>query len=205
MSSIFRRIMPGWVLEDAVTDTIKTWIDTYLAEVADQWGSPTLPGFRSYNVRPSGERWTEDQLPSLIVVNAGLDSEPRKSGEAEYEADFRIGLIIMVVAPDARAARQNMETYTAACRAILLQKRGLGIGASSISWASESYDEVPDDAGRTMGGGVVEFVITVPSVVTGRAGPVEPTPVDPVPPGTEWPQVETVDLEVDSVQEVTQP
>jgi hypothetical protein len=174
LDSVFGRIVPSHVLDQAVTDTIKTWADTYLRVVAEQWNRDKLPAFRSYNVRPSGERWAEDQLPALIVVNAGLDAAPVRGGDGQYDAPFRVGTVIICSSKTAPEALANLGDYTAAVRAILLQHGSLGGVASGIEWVSETYNEADADAGRTQAGGVVEFVITMSYVVNRRRRPAAP-------------------------------
>lgn len=192
MVDAFGPIVPGWVVDAGVESTIKTWIGSYLSEISLQWGRPLLEDFKSYNVRPTGEHWIDDQIPALVIVNAGLDSPPRKSGEGEYEADFRVGLIIVAKGDVAANARANVEDYAAAVRAIMVQKHSLGIGALSVVWDAESYDEAPPESLRTLAGATVEFVITMPSLLIRTRGPDQPT----TPPGTVLSQVESTFLDV---------
>lgn len=135
--SVFGPIVPGSVIEDRIEDTLRLWIDDYLAEMAAQWGGPILPGFRSYNKRPSGEHFNEDLFPGCMIVNAGLDRVPEKSGDGQYEATFRVGVVATALGATADDARRNAEWYAAAVRAILLQQRGLGGLCSSVELQAE--------------------------------------------------------------------
>jgi hypothetical protein len=197
-SSVFGTIIPGHVVEDAVTTTLQTRLDTYLREVAFQWDRDILPGPRSYNVRPEGEKWTEDQLPAVIVTSPGTAEDPTPAGDGYYEAKFTIGVVVFCAGQGEWSVRHNMEDYCAAVRAALLQNSGLGGICSSMQWIGENYTPGPNEGLRTFGAGICEFVCTIDGVVNRNTGPSVPD----VPPGTSWEIVEETELITEKLEGV---
>lgn len=193
MSDVFGQIVPGHVVEDAVVTLLREWFGTYLAEVAYQWERPVVPSPLSYNVRPEGEKWTEDLLPACVVVSPGTTGAPRASGDGYYEADYVVGILIFCSGTDEDSVRKNASDYAASARAIVLQKRGLGGLCTGVIWTGESYTPGPSDGRRSIGAAIVEFTMTIVGTVSRSAGPSQPN----VAPGTQWGTVETTDLDVD--------
>lgn len=194
ITTVYGRIVPGHVVDRAVTATIQERIEDYLAAISVQWDRPLLVPFRSYNIRPTGERWVEDQLPACIVVNAGLESAPVRSGDGQYDAAFRVGVVAICSGRSAEESVANAQDYTAAVRAMLLQHGSLGGLASSLELAAESYTEGESDGQRTQAGAVVEFSIVVPYIVNRRKHP----PLASVPTDVTG-VVETTFLDVDQL------
>lgn len=174
ISGKYGQMIPAYLLEDAVEQLIKDWIDEYLAEISAQWGRPVLPSFKAYGVRPTGDRWVEDQLPTCIVVSPGLANEPRSSSDGWLEADFRIGIAAFAMSTDERNLRRNLQDYAAVVRGILTQKKPSLAATGKGIWISESYESETDtETLRTYGGLISEFIFTVEGVVNTKKGPVQ--------------------------------
>lgn len=200
--SSFGQILLRSDLEDAVIAVLKKWMDTYLAEVERQNGKPvrTLPRPRSYSRRNEFDKWPEEQLPAIIVVSPGTTGRPRKRGNGEHEVDWAVGVAVIASSTTMDNSRNLIDLYTAAIRALIVQRPSLEGFAIAATWQNESYDDINDqEAGRTMASGQVVFEITVENNVFAKAGPLTPdNPPDP-PPNTSPtdPQVQTTHLDVE--------
>lgn len=194
MSSMIDRIVPAFVVEDAVIATIKEWIEVYLREIEMQWGvTENLPVPRSYNVGAEFDKWAEDQLPAVILISPGTSDRPSADGEGGFNAPFRVSICIFATGNTRENTRRNAHLYGGAVRAMLLQKRSLGGISDGATWEGEDYDQGPTEKGRTIGSVVVDFVFNIPGVVYRTGGP--PTPPDPDnQPGEPWPTVQSGDI-----------
>lgn len=196
--SIFGPIVSAISLPSAIEATVSQWIEVYLRETERQAGvGEQLPSFASYNSRPDSDRWIEEAMPALITVVPGLAAEPDRDGEGNYEAPWRVGVMIVSAGPSKALTDRNNKLYAAAVRAILLQQSSLGGASSGVYWTGEDYDQGPVRAGRSIGTAVVSFTIHTPAVVNKLAGPLAPP--DPDQPGSEWPRVEHTYVEVDKL------
>lgn len=183
--TVFGRILHGGQVEDAALATLRAWLPTYLAELERQTGREpgSLPRIRSWSLVSDFSVETEDQLPAGLIVSAGLAEEPERDGERRYAAVWALGVGVITSARDQVTTRRLAMTYAAAIRAVLVQRPALGGLADFVDWIDERYDDVPDDAGRSLAAGRVTFRIGVGDVVTAAAGPSQPDPLpDPLEP-----------------------
>jgi hypothetical protein len=189
--SVFGQIIPPWVIENMVIDVLESWMEEYLVEINNQWprdGLTTYEKVRSWNVRPTADRWTEDQIPAGIVVSPGLEDTPIQSGDGYFTARYRVGVVIFAGGNGTDSARASAGTYGAAAHAILLhQKRELGGICTSVEWDGESFTDGEDDMHRSLSACTEEFILTVEGVVR-RNGPTEHGQ------SGNWPDVRTTDL-----------
>lgn len=202
MVDIFGPIFVADTVENAVIDTISTWLATYLQEIEVQRGMTrgSVPLIRSYATRNEWATYPEDQLPVCIVVSTGLADPPDVDGEGRYHGWWAVGVGVLAGASESKATEMLAKLYGAAIRAILLQRPSLGGIASGIEWEDESYDDVPVDQDRTLAATLLLFRVWIDDIVTRGAGPAEPIPPDPVnQPGSQWPTADTIDVQVESV------
>jgi hypothetical protein len=197
---LFGPIFVPSFLEQAVIDTLKLWLPTYLAEVELQLEREQglIEPPRSYTTRRRFEKFPEDQIPTCVVVSPGLANEPHKEGDGSHRAEWALGVGVIVSAPDQESTNLVAKIYGAAIRACLLQKSSLGGVASGITWYDESYDDLPsDDTARTLGAAALYFRVEVEDIVNSRVGPNVPTP-----PGTQWGVAETVTVTIEKEDEL---
>lgn len=182
-------------LENAVMEELRAWMPSTLYEISIERDEELLQSPLSYNIRPDNNQFVEDQLPALIIVSPGTLNNPRKSGDQVYEADYRI-LIVAIISSTGRVnVNRNARIYAAAIRAVLVRRPGLGGIAMGGLWEGESFDEGPEEQGRSLASITVEFAYTVPNVVQRGGGPATPlVPPQPIPDG---PEVTSTDLTVD--------
>lgn len=193
--TVFGTIISADQVEAAFTETLKTWMPTYLHEVERQAGldPDSLPGIRSWNNHNEFIKWPEDQLPAVIVVSPGTGSQPvRRDGG--YATTFTLGLAIVVSARDLPSTRTLMKRYIAAARTAILQHPSLGGFARGTVWTAESYDDIPSGDSRTLAAGQAVFEVEVANVTDPGGGPISPEPPDPP---SDWPTALSVSVTVE--------
>jgi hypothetical protein len=200
-ATIFGRIISGADVEDWCEQLIRTWISTYLAEKERQDGleAGALPRPRGWVIAGGPvNKWPEDQLPTILLASVGIPAIPRKGGDGRYRARFDIRVSSIVSAATERDSRRLAHRYTAALRALFTQRPSLDGHADGVDWAAEDYDVLAYDDQRTLGVSTVALFVEVDDVTTAGSGPVTPTaPLDPaITPWPDWPQVQTVDVDV---------
>lgn len=180
MSDVFGPIVYAGHIEDAALDTLRVWLPTYLAELAERAGKrrASLPAPRSWTrVGGIDRRFPENALPTIAVTAASLADTPAQRGDGRVWAawDLAVGVVVSSGTQDAADDLANL--YVAAIRTCLLQRR-LPIleGFEALEWVGEEADEVEADKRRSLAGGVVSFDVRVKDVVDVYAGPTEPDP-----------------------------
>jgi hypothetical protein len=201
VNSIFKPIITRQDVERAALDTLQTWIDTYLAEVERQNGMAvrSLPRPRSWTRRNEFEHWPEDQIPAIIVVSPGLTDPPMGTGSGAFRANWDLGVAVVAEGQQTNNTRDLVGYYTAAIRALIIQRQSLGGFAMGVIWRDERYDDISDlEVGRTLASGQVVFSVTVEGIVSTKAGPLTPDtpPVDPPDTSPTWPIATTVEADI---------
>lgn len=203
--SIFGHVIDRDEFEVHVMGFIELWMSTYLAEMERQKGIVPghLPRPRSYTQVNKFEKWTQEQLPAVIVVSPGITGKPAKTGDNVYRAKWTLGIGIVIAAATEMQNRKLIGTYTAAIRKLFLDKPSLGGFAMGTDWVGENFDDMPDDSRRSIAHGSVLFVVEVDGVAVGRSGPrtADPPPVDPLPDPGDWPVVTDVSDGVSIIKE----
>lgn len=182
----FGPIVTGPHVEMAVTETLKTWLSTYLAEVEDQAGFDRgyLGRPRSWATTIENDTWPAEQLPAILVISPGTDGEPVQD-ESGYSAWWNVSVAAIVQGPTEASVRRNAGFYAAAIRACLVQQKSLGDFAESVDWFGEGYEGASADGSnrnRAQGAGLVHVRVKVEGV-TQIFGPTTPpaNPLDPLP------------------------
>lgn len=192
--TLYGTIITGKHVRAAVEATLKRWMPDYIGEVARRNGKAAgdLPNFRSYSSVLEPDKFTEDQLPSCVIVAPGLFGEPHRRGTGRYEADWSVGVGAVVRGKDRASTFDLTEYYAAAVRAILVQHPSLGGFAQHTDWLGERYDELSTQDLRTIAFAVVQFSVTVEGVVDTSQGPTAPSGVTPPPDPGDWRTVQSV-------------
>lgn len=198
MGNQFGTIISGDLVEQAAMDTIKLWIGAYLRELERQSGRPVgkIPKPRSMTTLNQFSRVNlADQTPSLVVVSPGLAEDPSGKGDGGFTAKWAFGFAIIVSAKDQEATNSLCKLYTAAIRAVILQKSSLGGFARGTTWVDEKYDDLPPEESRTLAVGQGLFTVEVADVVNWQLGPRTVPDPETEDPG-DWPTAETVQADV---------
>lgn len=190
--SIFGRIVTRTELENAAKVTVQTWISTYLAEVERQHGivAGRYERPRGYSTTNDFDRWEEDQLPCIIIVSPGMSSTPVKRGDGNYNTWWALGVGVVCSGDTEHDTRAMVDIYTAAIRALLIQRPSLNQFAQGLNYEDERYDEAATENRRSLQAGYVVCTVEVDNVVMSNAGPMtpsDPPSPDPTVPIPDWP------------------
>lgn len=203
--SIFGNIRTPDEVEQAVLNTVREWGSTYLAEVERQKGltAGDLPRFKSYT--PASEfngLPGDEQLPMVIAIAPGLSDQPRKDGRRKHRATWQVAVVVLVsVRRTPRTnPRQIAGLYGGALRALLIQRASLEGFAAGTEWVDELYQDIPTEDARGLGAVRVVIDVEVDNVVSGNAGPAQPSPeADPLAAYPDPPEITDTVVEGNSV------
>lgn len=193
--TVYQQIITGHHVERAVRDTVRLWTPDYLAEVAEQNGRARgdLPTFRSFLPALDLDRFSEDQIPSCVIVSPGTFEKPRRRATA-WDVRWAVNVGCVVSGQDRDNTFELTQLYAAAVRAALVQHPSLGVDwTDGIEWLGERYDELDSDDVRTLMAGSVSFSVGAASAVDSRGGTTVPS-IDPAEPADEWSTVEHVSV-----------
>lgn len=182
-NNIFGPIVTGRDVRHAMRDHLKTWLPTYLPEIARGSGraGSDLQQPRSWVSAldlPDG-KFIENQMPSCVIVAPGLVEEPEKRGGL-YICRWGVSVGLVVSGQDRENTFDLSELYAAAVRAAVLQHPSLGSFADGVDWIGERYDDIPNDMSRTLAAGTVQFSVEVQGALMPGEGPDSPL-AEPVP------------------------
>lgn len=210
-SYVFGPIIGPHDVDEILYEIVHLWQVSYLREVARRAGEDPdeLVPFRSWRVSHEMEKMPEDQTPTLIIQNLGLEDQPLKRGTLRPGKSFyacykyRLGCVLSAKGKKIKAApRANKlaKMYATAVRSILIQKRDDRNVLGMIDWVDDLPGPLSSEDDRTIAIWVVEFNVEVPNSAAWATGPVEP---DPLPTGEPDPPVlgtvDTVDITVTKV------
>lgn len=200
--TLFGRILTGADVEEWCVELARKWAGTYLAEVERQRGieAGALQRPRAFLRVPTFDKWPEDQLPAVLIVSVGLAEVPLRVGAGPFRARWQMGLGCICSARTQTESHAMAMLYTAALRALFVQRPSLEGRARGVVWQDETYeDQLEYDDTRSLSAGIAQFTVEVDDVVTANAGPV--TPDQPLDPDTlPWPEdvdVQTTDVQIE--------
>lgn len=182
-SNRYGRVVSPRDVENAVVASLNVWIDDCLGEAERLYGYEpnSIERPRGIIRRSEWTKWPEDQIPVIVVINAGLAQQPIRRANGTYDALWRVGVCPIVSDVDQDATRDLAEAYTVAVRLALLQHKMLKSPAypdgfaDFTSWIDEQYNDMPELIQRSMNSGRVVLDIGVENVLTEQAGPRTPT------------------------------
>jgi hypothetical protein len=202
---IFLPIKDGSQIENAIIAHLNAWMPVYLREIEVQRSWPDdqhLPDIRSFATFSRFDHFDEQQLPSVVVASPGLSGPPKMEGNGSYTAIWNISITVIVSALDQASTNQLAKMYAAAVRGVMLQKSSIGGYAVHVEWRNESYTDVgTSDGERTFAVGTGQFDVMVEEVVNKMGGPrtypfIE-APDPATQPGSQWPDAQEVDVDVE--------
>lgn len=184
-------------VEKAIVASLNLWIDGALGEAERLYGYPPNAIQRPLGIirRSEWAKWPEDQVPVIVVINAGLSGQPIRRAQGTYDAVWRVGVSPIVSDQNTDDTRDLAEAYTVAVRLALLQHKKLispaypdGLPGAFTLWVDEQYHDVPELAVRSLDSGRVVIDVGVEGVITEMGGPRTPPTVPATDPGP-WPTV----------------
>jgi hypothetical protein len=191
------------LVEDAVLETLKTWIYTELLELQSDGRLPAPRTWRVVN------ELTADlgphQMPAVLLASAGLDGEPVRHAEGDYQAAWLLGIAVAVSAIDHERTIRLARLYSAAIVNALIRRQTSADWEIGVEWVDESYDQGSPELEYHMAIGYVTVRVHVDGARNaweGRAHPVpEPEPDGTVPP----PPADALPLTDDGIHVVVTP
>lgn len=196
---VFGPLVTDEDIQVAVRDTIKDWLETYLAAIERHVGLEprSLPLPRSYVLEDSDQlrKGPEDQLPCIAILAPGTARAPEMDGEGNYRAAVVISVSAIVSAGglDSQANTSRLaKRYRKALEMLLVQQGSLGGFATATVFKGWSTNDLKPEDNRTIAAGMNLFEVLVPNVVQRGAGLKAP-PEDPYE-EIELPTVEEVDV-----------
>jgi hypothetical protein len=199
--SIFGPIISGGDVEDWCFAVLQKWSCTYLAEVERQHDIPpgSLPPPKGWVPATSFAKWSEDQVPALILACTGMTEAPLKSGDGSYRARWLVRLQVLCSGRTQAIARRLAHLYVAAHANILTQRPSLEGHAAGVVWMGENYTLLEPDDVRSLSAGEALFQVEVDGVRFANAGPVTPSEPQAVceEPWPPWTTANLVQIEVE--------
>lgn len=197
-------------LEAAILDTLWYWLPSYCYEVSREagLGAEFLQPIRGWRVASDMERFPEDQLPCVVLVNNGVTIQPRKHAIEEADvflAHWEVMLGVQVAAKGSKAkavprALTLARMYSLALRLVMIQKRDEdGVMGMTDPMSERPNQTLSIDDDRTTCLAVTTFSIVTDKWAEWGNGPMEPEQPPPEPNRPEWPYVEEWDLEVTKI------
>lgn len=169
-------LISSWSFERAAQQLLvadRGLVGIYADEVARQLGeSIRIERPRSVVVRGTAERFSEDQLPGLILRCRGTVGEPVRDGEGLHSAVWSMSVIAVAQGVDINVTRSVACDLCAAATAVLLQHLvKVDSRIAFVRWDGEDSDEIDlggDDRSRSVVGR--GLLIGVNDVVCDLAG-----------------------------------
>lgn len=200
---IFGAFVTAWQLEQAVIAHLREWMVDYLphakrkAETLLDRQIPDFPLPRSYTIVPrEPDKWTEDQLPAILVVSPGIIDQPTNDGDGNYRARFSLGVGAICSTGDEGTSKLYADLYAWAASAICLDKPSLDGFAESTRLTGAENDWLAGERNRTLAGTLAQFEVQVAKfrqVTGGPAAHLSPPTTDP----GDFPPPDTVHLDVE--------
>lgn len=172
---LFGKIVTGKDVRAAVEATMRKWMPTYLEAVSLHHGRETiLPNIRSYVSSFDTDRFSEEQVPSCVIVAPGTFDEPTRRADWSYDVTWSVGIGVVVSGQSQDNTFELCEMYAAASRLVMIQQGALGGFGSGTMWISERYDELAFDDVRTIAAGIVQFAVDVQTSFRYEDTPLQP-------------------------------
>ncbi len=202
MESIFGPLLSTWNVDQAVLATLRTWWNTYLAEVERQNDVknktiPRPPDEESFRRGLDFEYYEEDNLPAVIVVSKP-SGEPEVNSDVGYAQRYEVKVGCVCEAEDELTAQLRAAFYGAASQLLVQQSELEGFAERTRMIGAPELD-MPDDDERWLCRSITTFYVWVAQIVIAEEGPISPPgpgtgpggedqePEDPYP---EWPEAD---------------
>lgn len=179
------------------------WLTYYMADAERAEG--VAPGYvqrpRGWQMPGQPTKWPETQVPTVLIVVANTEGDPRPDGEGVYRATYAIELGAVVQGVDDDDTWQQASVYGAALREYGV-KRLLalpGVDVEGVMWSGESYDDLPQAEARSLRMASQAFTATFNGVVSRIPG-VAAVPLSPLGDPGPYPAAQTVTVSVNKAE-----
>ena len=163
-------IYGGSSVQEAIYNTLQTWLPSYIAEINRQLGGDILQNVTEYRHRPEFRTLPKNVQCAILVMVPGTARTPHYYQEF-IRSDWRIEVDAFVYGTkDWQETQALTSAYSSCIRACLIQHKDLDGFAETTKWMSEDYYEGEHSATRTTGLGKIRFEVTVGSSLTPYGG-----------------------------------
>jgi hypothetical protein len=175
-TTILGPLISSWSLERVARDLLmpdRNLIGLYLDDVVRQTGASVRSERpRTVAVREKARRFSDEQLPALVIVCPGTIADPERDGEGLYTATWAMTVFAVTQTTDADLGRQLASDLCCAASAVLVQTLPrVDSRVIAARWAGEATDDIdvsPDQRSRCIFGRGV--LVTVGDVLCDLAG-----------------------------------
>lgn len=167
-------------LEMPTADLLQRWFPTLLTRVCNQLDIEVLPTpkMKNYTKRNRYEALKGEELPRIVVISPGIVGTPRKTGNGNYRAIWRLGIGVACGASDEDEAKLHCDIYAACIREIMVKYAG-GWLQAKIEWIDEAYVDLPLTDQVLLTRAANEwFTVDIENVAQTRGGPEDPDQED---------------------------
>jgi hypothetical protein len=186
------------LLERSVLATLRDRLPGYLTVACELNDiSEGIERVRSWGLESElPDDWPSQGMPALLVVSGGTIEDPEEAEGGVYRAPWRVDVVVTVQAAKGPQARRYAQTYGAAVRGALIQRRSLGEEGQVCRWLGETPGlAVPDveNPESSICSVVNRFAVDRDGIVSWRRGPGADSSSIP----NEWPVVKEVATETE--------
>lgn len=177
-------------VDEAVTNTLRLWLPTYLSQFERERsipvGSMPRPTPGSFHTVSSEEQLLDQRLPAILVTTARGESAVESWGDGFISAGFQVAVSCVMKGRTDEEARINASRYEGCIRRIMVQQPSLGSfagGVQPMSVGQVAPVEDEQDQPRYLAVGMSTYLVMVDKTVQGETGPfMGPGPYEPTDP-----------------------
>lgn len=190
-------LLSAHIIERAFLATLKEWLPGYLTIACELNDIPEgIEKIKSWGLESElPEDWPSQGTPSLLVISGDTIGEDPEDNGGTIGATWRCDVVVTVKAGTGPKARRYAQTYGAAIRGALLQRRSLGEEGQLVRWLGERPGvsvrsaEDPESSECSV---LNAFAVDREDIVSWRRGPGDHNPI----PDT-WPIVNETAIETE--------
>lgn len=163
--------------------TMQKWFPPVLAQLSRQEGQGIdyLPPPQTYRRLPDFTALTDDQSPMCIVTSPGTVTEPHRDEGGQWMAQWRLNVFVVVRDESYEAVADKLGLYLVAAQIIGLQHGLSEMWHQPFRLAQTTLNELDTSDARTIGAGMVSFIVPIADMVSDIAGPIDLEEVGPAP------------------------
>jgi len=167
---VYGPMLGGHSVQEAVYNTLQTWLSTYIAEFNRKVGSTVLFDPIEYRHRPDYRTLPKNAGAAILVTVPGTFGQPEVYSDS-VRAEWKVEIMVFVYGTkDWQETEALTHAYTTVVRAAILQHRDLMGFATGTTWESEQYLEGEHSSTRTTGVGHIVFGVVVGNVINVHDG-----------------------------------
>ncbi len=149
-----------------VVNAMRSTLQTNYQAVRTALGMTSLPDIKTWNIIANERAFTTANLPGIAIVVNGTSKTPERTGPGVLTFEYDVFVYVFDHGASFEDVATKIMDWCALIRATVLAYPSLGGLSSSTHVLSETYDEIPSaNSARSLGGGGVQFAVTVEDAV----------------------------------------